>query len=389
MPRDTALTRFGVRFAVLYFGLYSFPAPLHPAPFTRFIWDGWNGFWNAVERWVGTHVFGIPALASEWTGNGDRAVEFIRVAVIAVVSVIAAIAWTVRVRPDADDSRLVAGLRVYLRFVVADAMLLYGISKVFPIQFGSLGPHALSATYGESAPEQLLWTFMAASPAYGFVAGALEMVGGLLLLFRRTTLLGALLLVGVIGNVVLLNFCYQVGVKLYASHLLVMTLLLVLPDARRLLRLVLAPREQSPVLRYGVLLKYCVIAAMGSALAHHVWQAYDGGRIGRQPRPLQGVWQVESQRALDQIVIENRALTLLTTDHKRQRFQFEYSGDRITLRDPKTETPRGQLKAFASASELELDGKLDGAETRLTLHRKTDFRLLNERFSWIDERPAD
>jgi hypothetical protein len=39
----------------------------------------------------------------------------------------------------------------------------------------------------------ILWTFMAASTGYTIFAGLAEAVAGLLLLFRRTSTLGALL----------------------------------------------------------------------------------------------------------------------------------------------------------------------------------------------------
>jgi hypothetical protein len=42
----------------------------------------------------------------------------------------------------------------------------------------------------------------------------------------------------VLANIVALTFCYDVPVKLYSSHLLLMAVFLVAPDLRRLLNLV-------------------------------------------------------------------------------------------------------------------------------------------------------
>jgi len=55
-----------------------------------------------------------------------------------------------------------------------------------------------------------------------------------LLFPRKTSTLGALMSVGVLSNVVALNFSYDVPVKLYSSHLLAQAIFLLLPDARRL-----------------------------------------------------------------------------------------------------------------------------------------------------------
>jgi len=65
----------------------------------------------------------------------------------------------------------------------------------------------------------LLWTFMAASKGYQIFTGAAEVLGGILLLWKRTTTLGALTVFGVMANVMALNFFYDVPVKLLSTHL--------------------------------------------------------------------------------------------------------------------------------------------------------------------------
>jgi hypothetical protein len=83
----------------------------------------------------------------------------------------------------------------------------------------------------------LLWTMMGASPAYQMFSGLCEAVAGLLLFWRRTTLLGALMAVGVLTNVVALNFCFDVPVKLYSLQLLLTALFIIAPHATRLVDL--------------------------------------------------------------------------------------------------------------------------------------------------------
>src|SRR5206468_1346164 len=83
----------------------------------------------------------------------------------------------------------------------AFGVLGYGISKVFFGQFPLPFPGRLVQRFGDASPMGLMWTFMGASPAYVFFAGAMETIGAGLLLFRRTTTLGALVLSGVMLNV--------------------------------------------------------------------------------------------------------------------------------------------------------------------------------------------
>ncbi len=92
----------------------------------------------------------------------------------------------------------------------------------------------------------LLWTFMGMSRAYSTFAGIAEMAGGLLLIVPRFTTLGSLVTFGVMSNVLMLNFCYDVPRKIYSVHLVLMSLFLLLPDVRRLLDFFLRNRRTEP-----------------------------------------------------------------------------------------------------------------------------------------------
>ncbi|MEM9413814.1 MAG: hypothetical protein AAGA30_22085, partial [Planctomycetota bacterium] len=104
----------------------------------------------------------------------------------------------------------------------------------------------LTTSFGESSPMGLLWAFMAASPAYTFFAGLGEVVGGLFLVFRRTATVGALVTFGVMTNVMMLNFCYDVPVKLYSFHLTLMALIVAMPDLPRIFKLVVMNKPVEP-----------------------------------------------------------------------------------------------------------------------------------------------
>ena len=67
-----------------------------------------------------------------------------------------------------------------------------------------------------------------------------------MLFFRRTVLLGGMGAAGVM-NVVLLNYCYDVPVKLLSTHLFLMALFLLVPDAGRLWAVLVMNRAVEPV----------------------------------------------------------------------------------------------------------------------------------------------
>ena len=87
---------------------------------------------------------------------------------------------------------------------------------------------------------------MGYSTAYTVFSGAAEVLGGALLFLRRTTTLGALVICAVMTNIVMLNFCYDVPVKLYSSHLLLMAAFLLIPDVGRLLDVLVWQRPTQP-----------------------------------------------------------------------------------------------------------------------------------------------
>ncbi len=72
---------------------------------------------------------------------------------------------------------------------------------------------------GDLSPMRLAWLFIGYSVPYEIFGGLLETVSGLLLSFRRTQLLGSLMTLATIGNVVMINFCYDIPVKLFSSQL--------------------------------------------------------------------------------------------------------------------------------------------------------------------------
>jgi hypothetical protein len=80
------------------------------------------------------------------------------------------------------------------------------------------------------------------------VNGMAEVLAGLLLLFRRTTTIGAILSACVFSFVVMMDFCFNVPVRLLASHLLIISLFLALGDGRRLLNIFFLNKPTNTIL---------------------------------------------------------------------------------------------------------------------------------------------
>jgi hypothetical protein len=164
----------------------------------------------------------------------DTPVAVLRGVVLALVSLVAAGAWVVA-DPDGSRTRsLHRALRLYLRYTLAFILLGYGFARVFDQQFAFFPLAAVVSPLGDLEPQSLLWTMMGFSRPYAAFVGVMEVAAAILLLFRRTTTLGALLASGVLANVTLLNFTFGVWVKLFALHLLAIALTLAALDLKRL-----------------------------------------------------------------------------------------------------------------------------------------------------------
>lgn len=236
--------RIGFRVLVAYFALFNFVL------IRNALGPGWwtlEALWHPLIPWIGKHVLRLSAeIHTDPTGSGDTLYQWLLCVLWLVTAAVAAAVWSIVNRRRARYDRLAEILRVVLRYQLAFQMLSYGLAKVFKLQFPAPEPGRLTELYGDSSPMGLLWTFMGASTAYTVFSGVAEVLGGLLLLFRRTTTLGALVVLGVMTNVVLLNFSYDVPVKLLSLHLLIMALALLAPDARRLADLLVLHRPTTP-----------------------------------------------------------------------------------------------------------------------------------------------
>jgi hypothetical protein len=92
----------------------------------------------------------------------------------------------------------------------------------------------LNEPVGSASPLALLWTLIGMHPSYEILCGALETLAAVLLIFRRTAMLGAMLTAVLMTNVLLYNLFFDVPVKLVAINLLVLDLALLAPDLRAL-----------------------------------------------------------------------------------------------------------------------------------------------------------
>ncbi|MEM1257309.1 MAG: hypothetical protein AAGH81_02185 [Bacteroidota bacterium] len=209
---------------------------------------------DAVVSWVGESLFQIPyIIISPYDGeHNDRTYVYLLYFTITVVAILGTIVWSLLDRKRQNYHVLYYWLTTVIRYYLAFTMMLFALYKFFKLQFPDLGYYTLTAQVGNMSPMHLAWAFFGYSYQYNVFMGIVESAS-LLLLFRRTTTLGAIITLGALANVIVLNFSYDVHAKLYPTVLFMMALFLLLKDGKRIIlffftgQVISLPPIQAPV----------------------------------------------------------------------------------------------------------------------------------------------
>ena len=237
---------------------------------------------------------------------------------------------------------------------------------------------------------------MGASIPYVIFTGVAEVTGGLLLLFRRTTSLGAMVSCAVMANVVALNFCYDVPAKLYSSNLLLMAVFLLAPDLRRLFCVLVLNRAAAPSdligPRFSRRWMRTASAAfwvlfVGFNLAANVAggsKKYKQMYLNPVRPPLYGLYDVENGYSnWRKIAIQfPDELTVRANDDSVLDYSTKYGDDTVTL-NGKEILHWSRL----DANHVLLEG--DGKSIRLRQIDASKFLLLSRGFHWVNENLFD
>ena len=403
-------TRTGFRFAFVYLLLYCLPFPLTAFPYVDKVGEWYNLIWGWIVPPLGRAVFNIE-VAAAFNGSGDRAYDFILAACMLLISLVVAIIWTLVDRKRLSYPTLSRWLNLYVRFYLGTVMVGYGAFKVIMSQFAPPTLDRLMQSIGDSSPMGLLWTFMGASEPYTMFVGAAEMIAGILLFPRKTSTLGALMSVGVLSNVVALNFSYDVPVKLYSSHLLAMAVFLLLPDARRLLNFFILNRPTEyisvePLFRRTALHRGALVVAslfVIMVVGTSLYQSYDQRqRFTARRSPLYGIWEVEqfslgqstaSPQHWRRVIFDTpNRISVHTSADLDERFgsQLDQEKRTLTLRKREDPTWNAVLNYEQPSPEvITLAGTFNGSELTARLRRTEErkFLLTDRGFHWINEFP--
>jgi len=411
------------RFFLLFFVLYMFFNPNGVLPFSDTLANIYIQPFHTLIPWVAKHILHLPKPITIFTnGSGDTTYDYVIILFMAFVSAVGTVVWSITGRNTKNYNKLLYWLTVIVRYYVAITMVAYGSFKVIKLQFPSPSPGKLIEPLGNMSPMGLAWTYLGYSVGFNYFAGCAELLCGLLLFFRKTTTLGAIIGLVVAGNIMAINYCFDVPVKILSTFLVLMCIFLLLTEFTRLVNFFFKnttalPSNLSPhrfkdrwknitlaVIKYALVV-YVVLGTLIGA----VQSGAEYGDSAKKPA-LYGLYKVET------FVKNHDTLPPLTTDTNRwSKFiigryegnaQINLMNDSVKRVAIKTDTVKHQLifnnsadtvhkfaftYSMSKTGEFTLIGKWkqDSLHIRLRRYDEKDFFLLKRGFHWVNEFPLN
>jgi hypothetical protein len=400
-----------------------------------------------VISWLGKYVFRIPyTIISPYDGqHNDRTYIYLLYFAMAAIAAIGTILWSLLDRKRSNYETAYYWLTSIVRYYLAFTLFLFALEKFFKMQFPDLGLYTLTEPVGNLSPMSLAWAFFGYSYSYNIFIGIAESAA-LLLLFRRTMVFGAILTLVTLGNVMAVNFSYDVHAKMYPTALFAMTFFLLLPYINRLIRFFFTnqatslPPIQAPVFKKGwmnnsknafkfLLIAYFTFFSVKDYLISK--QRKNSKEMSKSQSEISGIFDVKSfvvnkdtlsnasQQRWNQIVIDGsrgrirfwgdsvvhmfvsagdrELLVYKNPKHlsaNEQEIFNEYGfSQRTTMNVDSILVARQVMSKFqfmlADSATLMLNGTIDHNSVSITAKKRLvkikDFRLIKNGFHWVTE----
>lgn len=378
-----------------------------------------SGLFETPFRWIGKSILGFTyEFDVSGYGSGDNTYAFITLFANVVIAIIITVLWCLFLRHRKEYNKAFYWFLVVLRVFLIAAMLLYGFVKVFQIQFQHPSFIKLLQPLGDLSPMGLAWTYMGFSKGFGMFAGIMEITGGLLLIYKRTSTLGAFMIIGVMTQVAMMNLMFDIPVKLFSIHLILMAGIIFMTDIKRFTSVFIKNRSTEIYNYYhpntsksyhkiiGNLKKVFIpILLVAGSILGYLGQI-NISDINHRPH-LYGIWETDS------FIKNNDTIQPLITDTERWRYLIierkgaavvktmtdrlvgysfitDTTGNRITMykRDGIKDSLNLQFN-YLKPNRLELTGIIDNDSITAVFSKKEldSIPLISRKFHWINERP--
>ncbi len=221
------------RISSIYFFLLAFPLD----------WKYYKTVFSI--NWLDLHYrdfFNLAHYAPEFFAENS----FLNLVGLLVIAIIGGLVWGVVDKEKKEYNALYYWIRVLVRYRLALGLIAYGLIKFFPLQSPLPSISNLNTPYGDFSDWKIFALTLGVVPGYQSFLGLVELLGGLLLVNRKTTSIATLIIIPFTGNVFMSNLAYGGGEAVYSFYLILLALYLFAFDAPRFYRLLALEKPTIP-----------------------------------------------------------------------------------------------------------------------------------------------
>ncbi len=189
-------------------------------------------------------IFNLAHYTPQFVPGGQ---SFINWGIAFLIALAGAAAWTYFDRnKNKEYNTLYYWLRVILRYRLAIAVITYGFIKFFPLQAPYPSISNLNTGYGDFNRWKLFSLSLGIVPSYEAFLGTIEIVLGLLLLYRKTASIAAFIIIVFAGNIFMSNIAYDGGEIVYSFFLISLAFFILWFDLQRITSLLILQKPTAP-----------------------------------------------------------------------------------------------------------------------------------------------
>ncbi len=368
-------------------------------------------------------LFHVKTVLVPMNGSGDTSYGWAQLCTLLSLAFIGCLVWTLLDAKRPAYTHLNYWLCLFARYYVALMAFAYGIIKLFALQMPFPNLHQLATPLGDFLPMRLSWMFIGYATPYQVFSGVMETIAGLLLLYRKTATMGIMFATAVFINVMMLNLCYDIPVKIFSMQLVFTCLFLLANEGNRIICFFILNKPANVCSLYHftypkkwmriarIVLKTVFVAVAVGVTLYTSWDYYqqDHTPPGKQP-VKNGVYDVavfavnkqniplslsDTLRWQD-VIFENGTGSIKTTDtafrHRYQRSYFAYVADSAAPVLHFKKQPGDSLSILSfryqlpDTNTIRLWGMQRGdslyVELKLT---NRHFQLAEKQFHWLSE----
>jgi hypothetical protein len=213
-----------------------------------------------LKKFITCFVAGLT-LSALWLSIGNSGTIawlppvfiFSLVGISFISSLIYPFIWQFRERKKHLNSTQILGfIYAIIRYSVAFNLCRFGWIKLFGLQFNV--PEAIATQpMNQVSGEWLTWFYFGHSFTFSVIVAFIQIGGAFLLMFRKTLLLGSIMLFSFMLNLMLINIFYQMnlGALLQSIILTIGVLFLLLLDFNRLVDFFLKAKSTLPTINWS------------------------------------------------------------------------------------------------------------------------------------------